>query len=256
MESQQASQFRRTPLKYLIMIALFITYSAKAIVIRHDVDDKKYRELGEQYSASVAYIRSRGCASTLIAPKWLLTAAHCVAGREKSITKATHLGDKYPIEAIVVHPQFDLANDKVYDIALIQLKKPILKGSPAKLYTRKNEQGKPVVFIGSGYFGNGLEGITKRNHKQRGATNTIIGVSEQVIKFKFDVPSKASHLEGISGPGDSGGPAFINIDSQLYVAGVSSYQVVNEFEEAHYGVEERYTRVSTYYPWIESVVNK
>jgi secreted trypsin-like serine protease len=243
-------------LKYLIIIVLFITYSAKAIIIRHDVDDKEYRKLGERYSASVAYIRGRGCASTLITPKWLLTAAHCVAGREKSLTKATHLGDEYPIESLVVHPQFDIANDKVNDIALIQLKKPVLKGSPAKLYTLKNEKGKPVVFTGSGYFGNGIKGITKRNHKQRGATNTIVGVSEQVIKFQFDFPNKATPLEGISGPGDSGGPAFITIDSQLYVAGVSSYQVVNEFKEAHYGVEERYSRVSTHYPWIESVINK
>ena len=246
----------RIRLKHLIITALFIAPCANAIVIRHDVDEQEYRELGEQYSASVAYIRGGGCATTLIDPEWLLTAAHCVVEREKSITKATHLGVEYPITSIIVHPQFDLANDKVHDIALIQLKRPVVNGSPAKLYTYKNEQGKPVVFVGSGYFGNGLEGITKRNHEQRGATNTIIGTSDIVIKFNFDTPSEASHLEGISGPGDSGGPAFINIDSQLYVAGVSSYQVVNEFEEAHYGVEENYTRVSTYAPWIESVTNR
>ena len=161
-------------LRYLIIFVLFISPCANAIVIRHDVDDEKYRALGEQYSASVAYIRGRGCVTTLISPEWLLTAAHCVAGRERSITKATHLGKEYPIEEIVVNPQFDIANDKVHDIALIQLKKPISNGSPAKLYKLENEQGKPVVFVGSGYFGNGLEGITKRNHKQRGATNTII----------------------------------------------------------------------------------
>jgi len=239
-----------------IIIALFITSGANAIIIRHDIDDEEYRELGEQYSASVAYIRGKGCTATLIDPEWLLTAAHCVAGRERRVTKATHLGNEYAIESIVVYPQFELANDKVHDIALIQLKEPILNGVPAKLYADEDEAGKSVVFIGSGYFGNGVEGITKRVHIQRGATNTIIGVSENLIKFKFDAPSEASDLEGISGPGDSGGPAFINIDSQLYVAGVSSYQVVNEFEEAHYGVEERYTRVSAYYPWIESVINQ
>lgn len=239
----------------ITIVVLFISSGADAIVIRHDVDDKEYRELGEQYSASVAYIRGGGCATTLIGPKWLLTAAHCVAGRETSITKATHLGNEYPIESITVHPQFDLANDKVHDIALIRLKTPILNGAPAKLYTLRQEQGKSVVFVGSGYCGNGLEGITGRNHVQRGATNTVIGVSEEVIKFTFDAPGAASELEGISGPGDSGGPAFVHTGSQLYVAGVSSYQIVNEFEEAHYGVEERYTRVSTYSPWIESVIH-
>lgn len=237
---------------------LFITYNADAIVIRHDVDDKEYRELGEQYSASIANFTEVGCVTTLINPEWLLTAAHCVTkeGSIRGLTEVAHLGDKYVIEHIIAHPQYDATKSLDHDIALVHLKQPIVKGSPVGLYKQKNEQGKPVVFVGNGYSGNGREGITERNFELRGATNTIAGVSEQAIKFKFDKPRTGSRLEGISGPGDSGGPAFITIDSQIYVVGVSSHQKRGFKKEAHYGVKEVYTRVSTHYSWIESVVNQ
>jgi len=67
----------------------------------------------------------------------------------------------------------------------------------------------------------------------------------------------AMPLEGISGPGDSGGPTLID----LCVAGVSSAQrvVIDVDDEGRetggpgrYGVIEVYTRVSSYLPWIRA----
>ncbi|MCJ8318723.1 MAG: ankyrin repeat domain-containing protein [Colwellia sp.] len=242
-------------MKLITNIALlfgFIVGNANAIIIRHDVDDNKYLQLGEQYSASVAYVG--GCASTVIGNNWLLTAAHCVKGREASLFTIKHLGNKYRIASIIVHPKFDKKHDEFYDIALVHLKDPIDNGKLAKLYQLGDEIGKSVVFVGRGTFGNGSKGLIRDDGKQRGASNTIVSASEQVIGFIFNSPEQATELEGISSRGDSGGPAFINIGSQLYVAGVSSYQESNGIKEGKYGVSEYYTRVSTAYPWIKSVI--
>ena len=243
-------------MKYIInatLVFLLITDSANAIIIRHDINDKKYNELGEKYSLSVAYVG--GCAATLIEHTWLLTAAHCVEGKEDSLFTAQHLDIKYRIEKIFVHPEFNRVNDVVYDIALVQLKDPVTTGKPAKLYSLEDEKRKPVVFVGRGTYGNGRDGLIRDDYVQRGATNTIISISDQVLGFKFDSPEKATDMEGISSRGDSGGPAFINLESQLYVAGVSSYQDRNGLKEGTYGVMEYYTRVSTNFDWLKYIID-
>lgn len=244
-------------MKYLIYVALSTLLSAgnvNAMIIRHDVNEQKYLDLGEKYSPSVAYIG--GCAGTLIDSNWILTAAHCVKGREHTLFSVRHIDREYRVEKIVVHPEHNIETSEQFDIALIQLMEPIKKGKPAHLYQLNDEKGKSVVFVGRGTFGNGRDGLIQDDGKQRGATNTVISTSEHVIGFEFNAPENATLTEGISGPGDSGGPAFVTLDSQLYVAGVSSYQEGNGFEEGTYGVLEYYTRVSTNYLWINSVLEK
>ncbi len=244
-------------LSYTKMIALAIfclsEASAKAIVIRHDTNDQEYLELGEKYSSSVAYLG--GCAATLIDDSWLLTAAHCVKGDEDTIYSVQHLGNPYRVENIVSHPEFGAENNHDFDIALIQLKEPIKDGRPVNLYHLQNEVGKLVIFVGRGTYGNGQDGLIQDDGKQRGATNTVISASEQFIDFTFDAPPNATITEGISGRGDSGGPAFIFSDSELYVAGVSSHQNGNGNDEGTYGVAEYYTRVSTHISWLQTVID-
>lgn len=240
-------------IKVTLSVGLFIS-SANAIVIRHDVGDIKYHQLGEEYSLSVAYVG--GCAATLIDRRWLLTAAHCVQGREDSFFTSRHHGSKYRIEKIFVHPHFARKNDEDHDMALVQLKDPITIGKPATLYSANDEKGKTVVFVGRGTYGNGRDGLLKDDNIQRGATNTIISVSEKVIGFQFNSPKGATIMEGISSRGDSGGPAFISLGYQLYVAGVSSYQDTMGLNEGTYGVMEYYTRVSTHLNWLNTIMAK
>lgn len=237
----------------IIFLALIAITHAHAIVIRHDVDDTKYQEFGEQYSKSVAYIR--GCAATLIDQNWLLTAAHCIDNEGRNLITAQHLDAKYRVEKVIIHPKFNGPQAMRYDIALIQLKDPILDGKPALLYTQKKEAGKNVVFVGRGTFGNGRDGLIQHDRKQRGATNTVITATKRHLIFIFNTPETATELEGISGPADSGGPAFLELDNKLYVVGVSSYQRGNGFKEAHYGVKEYYGRVSSHHHWLRTTID-
>jgi hypothetical protein len=232
---------------YVTLLTLITISSTHGIVTRHDVSDKRFQEFGERYSSSVAYIG--GCMATLVEPSWLLTAAHCMRGRGEGVDLKTalHLETPYQVKQIFVHPD--------NDIALVQLKTPVRNGKPAALYNQTDEVGKVVVFVGNGVSGNGRDGLTGEDGNLRGATNTVIEASERSVVFLFDAPETATNLEGISGPGDSGGPAFIEVDNLLYVIGVSAYQKSNGFKEGHYGVNEYYTRVSSHYSWLRDIID-
>jgi len=245
----------KADVKLAIVIAgLVLTESAFSIVIRHDVDDSSYQELAKSFSASVAY--TDGCAFILIDSGWLLTAAHCMTGGGKVPFDVTHLGNHYRVNKVVIHPEFDVANDELNDVALVQLKDAIHNGQPVSLYKGRDEQGVQVVFVGRGATGNGETGLDRSDEVERAATNTILQATSQHLVFRFDPPESATALEGISGPGDSGGPAFIEQDGVRYVAGISGFQDRNGYEQARYNVLEYYSRVSINTDWIEAVLEE
>ncbi len=78
---------------------------------------------------------------------------------------------------------------------------------------------------------------------------------EPRLRFRFDEPDSARvvPLEAVSGPGDSGGPAFIIEDGVRYLAGVSSFQE-DEVEPGIFGVTEHYERTAHHVEWILGVI--
>lgn len=196
---------------------------------------------------------------TLIRPNWILTAAHVAT--ELSMDKEIGFVNKlYSIQQIVLHPGFvnyseemDITKVK-NDIALIQLTAPVQAVSPLPLYEHTDELNKIVTFVGQGDYGNGLIGPDRVDGKTRIATNRIEKVDEQWLLFKFDAPPNTTELEGISGPGDSGGPALIKTEAGWALAGISSGQDAGTLGEGYYNVWEYYTRVSSYVGWIDSVI--
>lgn len=242
-------------LKCLLLIISFFSFPIKsrAIVIRHDKPDRKYQELATKYAASIVYFD--GCVGTIVAPRWIITAKHCFEGLTDELSDplklesllVEHLGRKYPARKVIFHPQAD--------IALVELLFSPEDARSVKLYPKQDEKGMIVTFIGNGGFGNGEMGLTKYDQIKRAAINKVEKVDQSWIYFNFDRPPKALELEGISGPGDSGGPALIEQDNEVFILGVSSGQENNGVEGV-YGVKEYYARISTYLDWIEQTMQK
>lgn len=198
---------------------------------------------------------------TLIHPTWILTAAHVATAL--STEKTIEFSDtSYAIQKIIIHPNFrgysddgDMTSVK-NDMALIQLAQPVRDVLPLPLYRQADELQKIVTFVGRGDCGNGLIGPDKVDAKMRIATNRVEQLDDQWLICKFDAPPETTSLEGISGPGDRGGPALIELASGWAVAGVSAGQDSQKLGEGYYGVWEYYSRISQYTDWIESVIQK
>lgn len=236
-------------------IALFYQASTDAIVIRHDVDDKKYLAKPEDFPP-LATLYSIGVHGTLIAPNWVVTAGHTIFCMEPG--DKIKVGEQWAeIEARYTHAKFELEEEN--DIALLKLKNPIRNIQPAKLYRGSAENNTNIWFIGRGNTGNGLTGQIseniQKNGKLRKAENKIEKVSEREIYFVFDEGEDALPLEGVSGNADSGGPAYKLIEDDYYLFGISSRIDSLVKGVGEYGVDEVYSRVSFHAPWIDKVMS-
>ncbi len=230
------------------------------MIIRHDRSDRDSVVDEKQWPAVTSFFRGQGGAS-LIAPTWLLTAAHVVRNIPDKVRLSVELaGKRYFIARTILHPAFeykwvsedeDVENQTV-DLALVELEAPVTDVLPFGLYDRSDEQGQEVLLLGRGDFGNGIRGVRGFDRALRQVTNQIDEVDSYWLKMRFDEPPDGTKLEGVCGNGDSGGPALIERNSQFLLAGVSSWQKTGGRPLGTYGCVEHYTRVSCFVDWIRS----
>jgi hypothetical protein len=164
----------------------------------------------------------------------------------------------YTIERVVLYPEWRGNADFRVDIALVELSEQVSNVVPAAVYRGSDEASAVVTLAGRGGVGTGLTGPVAEDGRLRAATNRVELVEDTVLRFRFDGPSDpdVTDLEGISGPGDSGGPAYLVRDAVLFVVGVSSAQSARPTGglRGRYGVLEYYPRVSHFADWIQSTI--
>ncbi|HEU4881918.1 MAG TPA: trypsin-like serine protease [Longimicrobium sp.] len=253
-----------TRLATLLPLALLGTTDlADPILRRHDRDDARYLAAGERWGASVCTVGS--AAGTVIGDRWVLTAAH-VAGNISPFSRSVRCGTRsFAIAEVYTYPGWARKRDsggdaldlEIPDLALVRLATPATGIPIVRLHRAGGEPGRRIIVVGNGLSGTGESGPETDDGRLRAATNVIDSVFGQYFTFTFSQPDDpaATDLEGIGGPGDSGGPALILRRGRLYVAGVSSLNHRGDAAgPSQYRSTELYARVSPNAAWIDGVM--
>ena len=179
----------------------------------------------------VTIVGSRGnfCTGAVIAPKIVLTAAHCVQpGADYKIVE--YGADKQPslqdVKSVAIHPAFNmqamLAHRATADVALLQL------GAPAKGKT-PSTLGLPniPIVVGSRFTIAGI-GVTVHGDGKSGGTIRAAGLvatgKPGTLQIRLVDPVNQGARDGLGAcTGDSGGPVFEDKQSGAAIIGVVSW---------------------------------
>lgn len=241
-----------------LLSALLLPAPAGAILIRADRDDAEYLELATRYTSAVILEAADG-EGVLIAARWVLTAAHMAKALQEmtALPRLTFGGRSHKIQALFMHPDWKKGGHS--DLALILLKEPVRGIEPTRLYRAADEGGKTVVIVGHGYTGKiGGKPLPKAqwDRKKRASINTVDRVTPRILGLRIKTDEEASDLQGAAAPGDSGGPAYIQTEDGLFVAGIG-YATDDTNDDkiiGNIGDWDLYVRVSAFASWIEATM--
>ena len=171
-----------------------------------------------QDQAVVALLDKDGqpyCTGTVISPRLVLTAAHCIIkgqAEPTSVFFGFHVptyGASLPAHAAVVNPDYDPAT-LLGDVALVELAEPSVVPYVRVSTVPMSQEwiGYPARMVGFGYTGP--------------EDDALLGVKYHAFEAIDEVDGARFRYGEATCQGDSGGPAFVSFDDEEVLVGVTS----------------------------------
>lgn len=256
-----------------LLTLLFVLLLTTAHVIAGKATPRIIGGLGvdpmdQKWNAIVALVSTENdsafCGGTLIAPRWVLTAAHCIQDSDAADNKSSikifygsytlhsDRGRYASVKSLHIHPRYT-STDLTNDIALIELNQtidnvhilPLAEARPSE-FTTGSIAGWGTLSYNSPVYPNSL---------QEAHIPILENASCPTLHY-FNDRSKgkfcAGPLEGGTDScyGDSGGPLIIQENGQWELLGIISYGIGCALEN-YPGV---YTDVNYFSPWIANTI--
>jgi hypothetical protein len=263
--------------------------NAPAVVRRDDQPDSLYRSLGRSAAfKSVGRVEidyGRGYeaigTATLYGRDRVVSAAHVfddssLAGARRvriNFGKGrTRTIDFTSVGTVNINPRYNPRTLK-NDLSVAFLSRPF-NLAPARIYTgRKLSLDSRITFVGYGDTGTGLTGSSTYSTKKRGGENAVGRYLLRGRDFEVDFDRAgtsrynslgspvAMRLEGLLGPGDSGGSAWVYRNGRWRMVGINSYGL-DWFPRGNgngvsddYGDRSGFVYLPRYSRWLDSLSN-